>query len=220
MTGNIQVLLMEKKCVNSNSMGWQNRPKSADASGAASASVVVQGIQGLAPETVISQLVKKSLSFHQCAISVSSHRLTSGNSMIVTVPTQIQADVLRRLSGIRIGSANKLLVSPMSGNDTHPSKNGVNGQNASVEAISQLLQSRYNPQSLAAISTLPKAVPNLVNLSLKDNQIEKWSEISCLRGSGFSQLRELLFVGNPICPGDNSTTGSVENYQRFDVGLN
>jgi hypothetical protein len=275
-----------------------SRPQSDDVTGmpgftTKEVSVIVRGSSGLAEDAIKTQLTKKvpSLSnpqakqHHNCTITISSTRLLAQDSLMVTVASQREADILRELSGIRIGSTNKLKITlstrAVSPTPPPPSILGAGGENTSVQALSQVIQERYQPQgrylnldgidnsvfdkysragavlcqligqicpdvetisfaqnnikvlschskqskgtrifvinycqSLKSIETLAKTVPNLVNLSFKNNSIEKFSEISSFPGAKMTRLRELFFMGNPICP-DGAKKGSMLHYQQY-----
>lgn len=116
---------------------WQrhpSRPKSADASG--EVQIIVDGISGLATESVIQRLVLKAQELHSKSIKVNRHFINDGK-LVLFVQSQIQADTLKKLSGIRIGKMNRLLIDyPSSQQQQQPS---------AIDNINQLIQSRYNP---------------------------------------------------------------------------
>ncbi|KAI8903499.1 hypothetical protein EDD86DRAFT_173650, partial [Gorgonomyces haynaldii] len=66
---------------------------------------------------------------------------------------------------------------------------------------------------LGHLSTLSQRVPNLVNLSLKNNKIHTLNDLQPINGKEFTHLRELLLVGNPLREKEIGKTGSDLTYK-------
>ncbi|KAJ3268057.1 nuclear mRNA export, poly(A)+RNA binding protein [Borealophlyctis nickersoniae] len=70
-------------------------------------------------------------------------------------------------------------------------------------------------RTLAHFSTLPQRVPNVVNLSFKDNALETVRDIEPLSGRELTKLRELLMLGNPIRDRQMSSRGGDIRYKSL-----
>lgn len=68
-------------------------------------------------------------------------------------------------------------------------------------------------KTLDFFSTMMQRVPNLVNLSLKDNLLTSYKDIEPIKGSHLVHLREVLLSGNPIKDREIGKTGTDSLYK-------
>jgi hypothetical protein len=64
-------------------------------------------------------------------------------------------------------------------------------------------------------STLSKRIPDLENISFKDNLIKTFDDLRPFHGKEFKNLRELILDGNPIRDKELSKSGGLINFRRF-----
>ncbi|KAJ3086993.1 nuclear mRNA export, poly(A)+RNA binding protein, partial [Quaeritorhiza haematococci] len=199
------------------------------------------------------------------------------NKCYVTVDNHYQAETLVKLSGIRFagGKLSLRTMQPQSATGpgvgaSVPSPSGSTGGSA-IQALTTLIQSRYNPaqrflnlenidadpilisagvdafgkdykaskvgqvickliseicpdvqtisfannklRSLLPLSTLAERVPGIVNLSFQDNQLSSYSDIEPVNGRVLTNLREVVFTGNPVREKELSRSGSDLRYR-------
>lgn len=53
-------------------------------------------------------------------------------------------------------------------------------------------------EDLRFLSTMPSRLPELENLSFKDNQIRTYGDLTYFQADEFKKLRELILDGNPL----------------------
>jgi nuclear RNA export factor len=63
-------------------------------------------------------------------------------------------------------------------------------------------------------STLSNRIPNLENISFKDNFIKTFDDLKPFNGERFKNLRELILDGNPIRDKELSKAGGLINFRR------
>jgi nuclear RNA export factor len=63
-------------------------------------------------------------------------------------------------------------------------------------------------------STLSKRIPDLENISFKDNFIKNLDDLLPFHGKEFKNLRELILEGNPIRERELSKPGGLINFRR------
>jgi hypothetical protein len=68
-------------------------------------------------------------------------------------------------------------------------------------------------ETLAFFAELSRFVPELENLSLKDNLIRNYNQLAAIRGHEFKNMRELILTGNPVLTKEIQI-GSEINFKR------
>ena len=70
-------------------------------------------------------------------------------------------------------------------------------------------------ENLTFFSTLAGRVPDLENISFKDNLIRTFEDLQPFNGRNFKSLRELILDGNPIREKELSKAGGHINFMRY-----
>ena len=73
-----------------------------------------------------------------------------------------------------------------------------------LSATETILCSNNGLRNLNLFRELPNVLPGLQNLSLKDNLLKTFHDVEFIDGRKFTNLRELILLGNPISDGSNN----------------
>lgn len=105
-----------------------------------------------------------------------------------------------------------------------PGPNATNKEWAVILKLASQLKPPVETISLAynkiasgmQLVSLPHYVSGLKNLSLQGNQLRQWKDIDAIagRGKSLSQLRELVFLDNPLRDFEIGKNGA-EKYRRL-----